>query len=172
MKKDNIYLINNYSSAIYNSIEDKTLLEENLEFIQELVETIEKKFSIDIFFNQECKQVFIESLESITHNQLILNFLKIIIKSNHIHLFQKILKEVKKKIQDQKNIFIATIVSAKEITLKEEELKKYLSNYFNKDIKVHNEIDESILGGFKIFFQDLLLDNSVLDKLNKIRNYI
>ena len=67
----------------------------------------------------------------------------------------------------------ANIVVATGITKKEEKsLQKQLSDYTGKKISLSVEVDESILGGAITSIGSLVLDGSVKNKLNLIRETI
>lgn len=67
----------------------------------------------------------------------------------------------------------ASVVVAKELTKKEEtNLQKQLSTYTGKKISLTVEVDPSILGGAITSIDSLVLDGSIKNKLNLIRETI
>ena len=73
-----------------------------------------------------------------------------------------------------KGISKATVVSA--IPLSDDklaQLQSYVEQLLNKsDIQLHNEVDQSIIGGVIIKYEDKLLDKSVSKELREIRKQL
>ena len=51
-------------------------------------------------------------------------------------------------------------------------MESKISKMLNANVTLQNKIDESLLGGFKIQVEDYILDDSMQNRLNKLKETI
>ncbi len=101
----------------------------------------------------------------------IVNFFKILIDNNKTSLIFKIIEKYKFIYYKENNFKEVTIVSA--VGLNEMQKNKIVykcEKLFNKKIIANYLIDEEIMGGFIIKSDDKIIDMSVKNKLNNMKN--
>lgn len=100
----------------------------------------------------------------------LLNFLYILLDKRRTINFKEIVKQYAKIVAESRNIFEGTIFSAN--PLKEEQIKAFqdkVSALIKKQVKLENKVDPSIIGGVKIFIGDRVIDATVKNKLQSLK---
>jgi len=104
-------------------------------------------------------------------SEKIINFLKIIYLNKDTKRLDNILKSFLDLINQKANIEEVLVTTSEQLEISvKEEIKKELENKFNKKIILKEIIDEKIIGGIIIKINDKLYDNSIISKLNKLKN--
>lgn len=101
------------------------------------------------------------------------NFIFVLIDKSRIMLFEDIVNDFYKKYNEKNNILEGIVYSASvldEIDIKK--LEKTLENKFSKRVELENIIDESIIGGVSIFIDGKKIDNSIRNRLDKMRAHL
>lgn len=99
------------------------------------------------------------------------HFLRVICENDRLDSLFDIFKDFKLKVKKQKNIKIVEVTSAQALTTEEiSEIKGTLTQKLNADVELTCLIDSAIIGGIVIRIGDHIYDNSMLAKLNSIRN--
>ena len=117
------------------------------------------------------KKNIVENVFSGKLSDYIVNFFKILIDNNKTSLIFKIIEKYKFVYYKENNFKEVTIISA--IDLNELQKNKILckcEKLFNKKIITNYLIDEEIMGGFIIKSDDKIVDMSVKNKLNNMKN--
>ena len=102
-----------------------------------------------------------------------LNFLKVMCEHNKITGIYDCIKVFSALRKQAENRITAKIYSA--VPLSEEQLsrlKEKLHNKLSSEIKLKTVIDENMLGGIKIEFEDKVIDGSVRKQLHDIKEVI
>ncbi len=102
------------------------------------------------------------------------NFLFVLIDNNRFNYFEDIYQAYKKLLQDENNIMRVVITSPAKLS--EERLEKLKTalgyKYAGKKIIINNKIDESLIGGIKVYYNGEELDASIARQLNDMRNLL
>ncbi len=171
-------LANTYINALKNVYSKQDILP-IFEEIIELIDSIEK--------NSKVKELLDSPALSQTDKGNILNKIfakgKITEKTQRFfHLLQKrnrltILKEIRLKVREEILIMnneieidIHTPMQLSEPDKKA--LLGYVQTFKNKKINATFQINESLLGGFKAYMDDTVIDGSIQNTLNKVRKNI
>ncbi|MCL2045389.1 MAG: F0F1 ATP synthase subunit delta [Oscillospiraceae bacterium] len=68
---------------------------------------------------------------------------------------------------------MAKVVSAMRLSMEQEKaLEKLLSSKLNKQVSISLEIDPSLIGGFYVYVDGLLIDRSVKKRIDEIKESI
>lgn len=95
------------------------------------------------------------------------NFLNYLIKNNDFILVDKIVASFNDLIKKASGVLEIEIISARPLSeVSDNSLKKYLSNKSGaSDVSISAEIDESIIGGFILRYDDKVVDASLKQSL-------
>lgn len=110
-------------------------------------------------------------LEKLEVPAKIINFLLILEKSGHLDHLERIILALK-HLRDQKsNSLEVTIETAEELTSEEiTNLTHSLKQKFSANIKLKTKINPDLLGGILIKAGDIIIDNSLKNKLQIMKN--
>jgi len=100
-----------------------------------------------------------------------INFLNVVIDHDRFYLIRAIRSEYKKLLYSNSGLLKINVISAYELSEAElNRIKKALIERFNdKSLKIHNEVDPSIIGGIQILANDESIDISLKSSLNKLK---
>lgn len=100
---------------------------------------------------------------------MIVQLFKVLIGKHRFEHFLEIIDEFDRKVEADKGIGRATVISAKELTEEEKQkLTEQLSKKLNLKIKLETEIDPNMIGGVIVLTHDQIIDGSVRHGLDLI----
>ncbi|QJR44247.1 F0F1 ATP synthase subunit delta [Mycoplasma miroungirhinis] len=162
-----------------------------------MFELAKEENQIDIFYDQlndiekslEEEQGFLKVLNSYSldneikyklidevfgdFNQQIINFLKVSSKNHVVNKIINIINAYKAIYYDTKKIKIGYIYTSQSISLEQiNELQKAYSHKYQINLKLKNRIDPKLLGGIKIVIDDIVVDNTILNQIEKLKESI
>lgn len=133
---------------------------------------LQKVMSSPIVSNDEKKNV-INKIFGKNVNEIILNFLKLLIDKNRFNIFNSIVKEYKNEINRQNGILEIKITSAIELNNNEKAMIKVkLEKILHKEIELDWASDSSLIGGLVFEAGDNIIDCSLQHKLQEINKEI
>ncbi len=115
----------------------------------------------------------LEVLKTLTDNYsltYLFPFLSLAVKRHFINRYEEILEAYKKLYSDEFGLLLGIIYSAR--PLKDVQIKKFetlFSQKLKKKVSFQNIVDSSLLAGVKIFIDDQVYDDTLLEKLNELR---
>jgi len=165
-----------YSQALFEVGEENNKLEEYLEemkFIGDICSEYKDFFELlktpKISINEK-KDVFEETFEGKVSKE-VGNFIKIILDKRRIKNIFQITKEYEKLVDKHNGVVKAdayTTMPLDKNTLKS--LEEKLSKTTNKNVKLKNKVDETLIGGVKIVLGDKVIDGTIKKKLTNIES--
>lgn len=140
------------------------VFQQNLDLLRILKDygltTDEKKETINIIFKNQI-------------NDYILNFMYIIIDNQRGKYIKDIFGSFHKQAQKYLNIAYGVVYSTTKINLDViKQLENKVSNLMKEKVILTNEIDDSLIGGFKIVVGDYIIDESIISRINKLKSTI
>lgn len=97
------------------------------------------------------------------------NFLLYLKQHHYLYLLKDILAALKDLDNEAHNILAVEISSAHPLHKETiSAIDKYLQKQLNKELSIEETIDESLLGGMKIKYQDQVLDLSIKKQINNL----
>lgn len=115
------------------------------------------------------QDIFLDKID-----EVVLNFLILLIKNNRLQLLQRIYNDFEHINYSKINVLKITIISAD--TLDEKTVtsikEKFKTMYKANDIVADLAIDKSLIGGIKVIFNDKVIDDSIKHKLHKLKKVI
>lgn len=163
----------NYSKAVIESSESIGEIEKKYE---ELVlfydfctaNTDLYKYLTSLFYDKrKIKEMLLYICSILKLSKLTTRLLLMCLENNRIEYINAIILDIKLHLDLMNNIKNADVYSAKSLSNDEmQNIKTNLDSKFASNFRLKNIIDESLLGGVKIFFDNKIIDISVLGILN------
>lgn len=165
-----------YGAALFDVCVEENKVDEfinEIGFINETLKNNEEFFQIlrtpRININE--KKKIIDNVFGDKVNKEIVNFIKILIDKRRIGYIIAIANEFERMACEYKGIVKAKAYSS--ISLSSEQIKKLekkLSEQSGKTVEIENIIDDSLLGGIMIKFNDVVIDGTLKGKLKNLEN--
>ena len=103
-------------------------------------------------------------------NQRIQNFLDLVKKNKDLKILNNIFKTFVEVHQKEEGILNAEVTSGRELSSKvKTEIINWLKNQTNRTASLEEKIDQSILGGIIIKFEDTIVDASLKNNLKRLQ---
>jgi F-type H+-transporting ATPase subunit delta len=126
-----------------------------------------KTFLQSTFVLPQDKEALLERL--IVEAPYLLNFLKLLVAKKRFIYFHAIKKEFVRLANDALGIREGTVYSQALLSQSQiEAMETTLTKKIGVPVELHNEIDKTLLGGFKIIVQGQIYDYTLNDKLEKL----
>lgn len=165
-----------YSTALFDVCVEENKVDEFMNEVRFINETLKNN---DEFFeilktpriNINEKKKIIDNVFGDKVNKEIINFIKILIDKRRIGYIIDIANEFERMACEYKGIVKAKAYSS--ISLSSEQiikLEKKLSEQSGKTVEIENIIDNSLLGGIMIKFNDVVIDGTLKGKLKSLEN--
>ena len=104
-------------------------------------------------------------------NSLFIKFIKFLIHKRRIFFLKNILNDFINYCSIQRGEVRAELVSSKKLDNSQiEKIKEEMTKDFNSKINLSCKVDESLLAGVKIKIGSIMIDNSLKNKLTKMKN--
>lgn len=114
-------------------------------------------------------QALYESLKEVKEEDADLiskNFYNILLRNNDLKLVNKIIENIEEIDKKERNIFEVKISSADKLT--PETISK-LRTLMGDRAQIKEKVNPKLIGGLKIQIEDLLIDGTIKEKLNKLK---
>lgn len=167
-----------YGQALYTLAKEENLLEviySDLQVLKACFEAEENYLVLltaaNISVEERC-QVIDEAFRDRVH-PYVLNFLKVLTEKGYVRAFKECFKSFEKQYHIDNDILPIKAVSA--IPLSEEQTAKLiakLSSITGKNIKLTKEVLPECKGGVRLDFEGKRLDDTVLKRLNDVRDLL
>lgn len=163
-----------YASALFSIAEEQNKLSSYLEEGNNIYLILKKdreliNYLSSYFLTFEEKEKIIEEVFSFVNNKDMLVFIKLVVKNSRslklVHIFKTFIKLANQKLGIAQGVcFSSTKLNEKEKKKIEDKFKSLL----NKQIILEYEIDEDLLGGIKVEFDDKVFDGSLAKNLSDL----
>lgn len=167
-------VVNNYVEALYystNNSLDRTQIEKDLQKFVKISNDNSnlKKILKDPRIEEDVKFEIIDEIVG-KENNLLSNFLKLLVKEKRVNLIERMLLEYEKMMRNSKNeLFIKIIVSSEiDDNQIDKIIQKFKDIYKVSTVKYSIEINEEILGGIKVVVGNTVYDASIKRQLDQI----
>ena len=166
-----------YAEAFFSLSLDKDLVEKNKKELKEIQGLFSSVDNLKLFFiseqiNKDNKKALLtNSLKKVTSEDT-LNFLLLLVDKGRIGLYDDIINEYIHLANNELNIKEGIIESVRPLdNNKVNELEKSLSKDGQK-VELTQKINKSLISGFKIKFDNYVIDGSMKSKLDKLQESI
>src|SRR5699024_4385742 len=114
---------------------------------------------------KEIETIFKDGISEIT-----LNFFHLLIDKNRVDIMAVVPQFFVDRANELRGLVDAVVTSVKPLSEDEKEgLNQSFKRLLNKEIRIQNQVDESIKGGVVVRIGDRLYDGSVAGRLNRIQ---
>ena len=112
------------------------------------------------------EKIFVDEL-----NDDILHFLFILIDKRREFFLESILKEFNSLVDDAESILHVEVISAVELESSMlNKLKDKLDSLLDYNIQIENKVDEEIIAGIVLKIEDYIIDGSLRNELNSLKD--
>eukprot|EP01156_Anaeramoeba_ignava_P011279 Anaeramoba_ignava/a482576_7.p1 GENE.a482576_7~~a482576_7.p1 ORF type:complete len:172 (+),score=19.21 a482576_7:464-979(+) len=160
-----------YAEALFAS----AIEEDNVENVKSEFETFVEAQDENVykFLNHPKikKQDKKEIINKVVQNSILKHFVYVLIDNNRVELLTECLTEYSKIVDHQNQVMKVTVYSGKELTVSDlNKLKNNLAMKHNRTVNISNIIDHTIIGGLRIEYEGMILDETINNHLNKLKN--
>ncbi len=172
-------IINRYASAFIQDARENDFLDHFINEASQLINLLQQNRDLQLLLKNPIipsgkkwivfKKIFRNRLHDRT-----LSYIELIIKHGREYLLKAIFEHVVKLYKSEQNILEAELVVSQQ---PDDEIKEKIAHYLKEKtgaarVELKTRIDSNIIGGFKIKFDNKLLDTSVATKLNQLKKHI
>lgn len=163
-----------YGTALVEAARELGIEDQILEEAQAVVQLIEDEPDLHQFINypgvsaDEKKEVLKNIFEGKICEEL-LNFLYILVDKRRTMNFGRIVKVYKSLVEREEGVSYGTVYSV--VKLSDErmaELEEQTSKLLQMNVKLDNEIDPTLLAGFKVLVEGKIIDASYRKKFDEL----
>jgi F-type H+-transporting ATPase subunit delta len=130
-------------------------------------------FIRDPLLPAEKRSAVLEALFAKSGAPVMVTFLKLLARQDRLADLPEILAEVSASLDAEKNVLEVSLKTAAKFTKAQiSTLTEKLEARWGKTVRLTEEVDESLIGGFLIRTGDLIEDHSLLAKLNRFKQNI
>ncbi|UCF63799.1 MAG: F0F1 ATP synthase subunit delta [bacterium] len=105
-----------------------------------------------------------------TVNRVTFDFLNLLLQKNREELLSEIISYFLKYLDDSKGILRGELLTAYELSASQKTaLKNQLDRITGKDVLLQEKIDSSLIAGFVVRLDDTVIDSSIKNQLDKMR---
>ena len=176
MALDNYRVARPYAKAVFEDAKSKDTLDKwqkTLLILKEVIQQPEVEAIIETpeASLEQKKEFFLGFAASEDIKSELENFIRILLEKKRIAVLAEI-ADIFGELFELHHERLQVVVNSysKLNDLQIEKLKQSLGKRFNKKIEIHNEIDESLLGGVVINAGDVVIDMSVTSQLKNMVN--
>ena len=158
-----------YAKALFELSKTYEMKEEILEDLRASLDIFKDSISSFFLYPEIKKEDKKKIIDNSYKDGLFKNFLKVLIDNDRFNSISEIKDEYEKLLLEEKNSRKVLVYS--KLPLKDEylkSLKEILKKKMSKDVILDNRIDESIIGGIKIFYDSKEIDMTVNTKLESL----
>lgn len=169
-------LLRRYALALY----DEAVSENNVENVSSdlnlILCNIKENRCLKLFFKSPViskikKMAVIKSLYKNKINKIVYNFISLLIDHSREDMITEIIKDFFEYRNIKERIISTEVTSAIELDKnKKEAIISSVERYSGKKCLPEFELDKKLIGGFKIKFNDLVLDASIKRQLELLKN--
>lgn len=168
-----------YAKALLELAEEKKQIDQVEQELTELVEILDEQAALVQVFQdpklprKDKEAIMGEICAKVGVSQLVNNFSRLLISKNRLDIIADILAVYQSMASEKLGKATAEVVVAKELSSEQvATLQKQLADYTGKDISLNVQVDADILGGAITKIDSLVLDGSIRNRLNLIRETI
>lgn len=172
------HLDRRYALALYEVAEKKGKVDEYIQELKDILKLIKENDYLQEVIKHpristlKKKEIF-KTIFSGKISEDVLSFLLVLIDKDRILYLDKKITEMEKIKLEKSNIMIAEVKSALPLTGEEKEsIKNLLRKKYSKDIIIKDSIDKSVIGGVYIKIGDDIIDGTLKNKLNMMKELI
>ena len=164
-----------YAKSIFDLAIEKKVLEKVVDDAKAFIDISDKNHAFENMLKSpivtsDKKWTIIERIFP-KMNPMTLTFIKIVIRKNREAVLKKIFQQVVEMYKEKEGILSATVYTATPISERiKKDITAFLHKETNSEIDLKTKVDENMIGGFLLQYEDKLIDASVASQLKSLRN--
>lgn len=173
-----IQVASRYAKSLMDLAQEKDLVEQFKDDLATYMEVFYSNHQFNLLMHSPIvtkskKSKIVKQIFEGHISETILSFFLLIIKKNREDGLDEISTEFLALYDTSKGVKNAVVKSAVPLTDKaRKEIDNLVKKEFNMDVKLEEEVDEDLIGGFVLRVDDLQIDTSVKSQLQKIKESI
>ena len=163
-----------YGTALAEAAEEVGKQQEILEEGQQIVEILKAEPDLKAFIDypaisaDEKKKVLSEIFEGKICQEL-MNFLYVLIDKRRAGRFERIIKVYRDLLEKEEGVSYGVVYSVEKLSEERiAQLEEQTSRLLKMNVKLENEIDPSLLAGFKVLVEGKIIDASYRKKFDEL----
>jgi len=163
-------IASNYAEALLSLAKEKNSVELFKKEIKSVQDTLDNVDNLKLFFDSvkiskvEKKRVLEDCFKGKV-DDLIMNFLKVLVDKGRISYYKDIFNEFRVIANKELNIIEGIVETPRPIDIKEvERLEKALGD----NVELRPRINKNLISGFKIIMDNKIINNSMRDKIDDL----
>lgn len=129
-----------------------------------------KIFAHPLVSKNDKKELIINTLKNNT-DELLINFLLVLVDNNRLLDLPLVIESYKELLYEYENKMEIRVYSKYPLTNNDiDKIKNKLENHYQKNILLEVVIDENLIGGVKIESDNEIIDSSILNTLENLKN--
>ena len=163
-----------YATALYLSSKEKDIVTDIYDQLSEIQKVAESDNEFLDFLKsprvaESDKKEFVSNVFGTRVHPMVVQLFIVLIEKNRFEHFLDIIDEYDRKVEADRGVGRATVISAQELTKDEkQELIEQLSKKMNLKIQIETEIDQNVIGGVIVLTHDQIIDGSIRHGLDLI----
>ena len=138
------------------------ILKDNKEFLNLLTNQ---------FINKDDKKQLLDNVFKNKVDVMVLNFLKLLVDKQRFNITLDVFKEFNSLANDYRGIKEGVLYTASLLDeAKVKAIEAKIAQKIGKKVELTMIKDETLIGGFKVVISDLVIDNSIKNKLESLKN--
>ncbi|MFH1700496.1 MAG: F0F1 ATP synthase subunit delta [Candidatus Zixiibacteriota bacterium] len=164
-----------YSTALFNIVSEKSLIDEAYHQFEELDALINKdrtllQFLLAPHILDQHKVALVQDVFKERLNPLFLEFLLVLIRKHRIGFLHNICEEFRERVAKARGMLVAKVTTVTPMNDEERRrLTEKLTTKTGKIIEIEEKIDPKILGGMIIILGDQIIDGSIRHHLATLK---
>ena len=177
-KKNKFRTAHIYSSSLYEVADERNQTKDTLDELLTLKSIMDenpdimKAFSTNKISNSD-KQKLLDTMIK-DCSELTQDFMNLLFEYGRLNIFDLITEDYQKIYNDSNGIIRAKVVTAYNMTDDQQQsMKDAIAKRMDaKEVDLNTEVDESVIGGAKVFANDTIVDGTIQSKINKIKKLL
>jgi len=167
-----------YAKALFELAEEQKVLEKVYADLLAVAKTVKdsdelQTLLINPLVNESDKLRVLDRVFSERFQNLTRTFLKLLADKRRLSELQEIVDKFHRMMLDHKNQVEVQLISAIDLERPVvEKISKQIQQIIGKEVLVNERVEPSIIGGFVVKVEDLVIDNSIRSQLNRLRDQL
>ncbi len=164
----------NYADALLQAAVENGALDAVGKDLQEFRKLTEESSELRVFLRSrkvstaDKMKTFRQLFSGKIHDH-VLNLIEVLLKNKRESLFGEVVEAFKQSVREHKNIAPVTAYTA--INMSDDmrqAVRKSLKNHLGKDIELTEKVDESLIGGIRLWVNNTVYDGSISHQLEEL----
>lgn len=165
-----------YARVLFELAKEKNRIDRTLTEFRSFLDLFDRSNDLRLFLNLPHKnkreKILTELLQG-RYSELFYHFLLLIIKNKRINLIHQIYNDFENRVDSHYNRVKAVAITAVPIPEKKLlELNREIANFVKTKIRLHHEVDPSIIGGIIIRMNGKIFNASLSEQFQKLRHFL